>query len=145
MKRMNAKQYLNQGYRLNEIIESDKAELAMLDAAKDGMRSMHLEQDKVSSGKVSSQVEDTVMRIEALKEKIDREMNRYIRIREEIRDEIEKQISDPTEKLILRYRYVLFYKWEQIFRAVHLEKSQTHNIHLTALNHFRVPDHKSPD
>ena len=136
---MTPKQYLNQGYRLNEIIETDKLELAQLRELADGLTSIWIEEDKISSGKVSSLVEENVLRIINLSEKINREIQAYLQIKEEIRDEIEKQIMSNTEKEILRLRYVLFFQWDDIFTQIHMERSQTFKLHQTALNHFKVP------
>ena len=139
-KQLTPKQYLNQGYRLRDKIEMYNIELAKLRMTMDGMKSIQLEQDKISSGRVESQVENTVIKITVLMEKIQKEIDHSIDLQAEIRDEIKAQpYLTETQKMILHYRYVNFFRWDQICKEIHLESSQTYELHRQALDHFMVP------
>ncbi|HQQ89729.1 MAG TPA: RNA polymerase subunit sigma-70, partial [Oscillospiraceae bacterium] len=98
--KLTAKQYLNQAYRLNELIESHIAELRMLRETMDGLLAVQYDKDKVQTNNVSSPVENTVQKIMAQEEKINAEIDRFVDLKAEIHDEISK-VPDPTEQLVL--------------------------------------------
>ena len=139
--KLTPKQYLNQAYHLNELIDSDIEELDRLKATIDGLSSIVFDRDNVQTSGPSSPIERTIGKIESMKERINREIDDFIDLKEEIRDSI-NQLTNNNEKLILRLRYVLFKSWEEIQGTVGKERSQTFSLHQTALNHFKVPDGK---
>ena len=137
--KLTPKQYLNQAYRLNELIESHIAELRMLRETMDGLSAVQYDKDKVQTNNVSSPVENTVQKIMAQEEKINAEIDRFVDLKAEIHDEISK-VSDPTEQLVLRLRYIQFKSWPDI-QGIHGKKERrAFVIHSTALNHFKVPE-----
>ena len=137
--KLTPKQYLNQAYHLNEMIESHIAELRMLRETIDGLSAVNYEQDKVTSSNTSSPVEMTVSKIIALEEKINAEIDRFVDLKTEIHTEISK-VSDQTEQLVLRLRYIQFKSWPDIQAVIGKRERAAYTIHSTALNHFKVPD-----
>lgn len=147
--KLTPKQYLNQAYRLNELIESHIEELRMLRETSDGLSAVNYDKDRVTGGKVSSPVENTVMKILTLQDQINREIDRFVDLKAEIHDEINK-VSNPTEQLVLRLRYIQFKQWPDIQAIIGKKERTAFSIHQTALNHFKVPDSpfaykKNPD
>lgn len=137
--KLTPKQYLNQAYRLNELIESHIAELRMLRETMDGLSAVQYDKDKVQTNNVSSPVENTVQKIMAQEEKINGEIDRFVDLKAEIHNEISK-VPDPTEQLVLRLRYIQFKSWPDIQGILGKKERRAFVIHSTALNHFKVPD-----
>ncbi len=137
--KLTPKQYLNQAYRLNELIESHIAELRMLRETMDGLSAVQYDKDKVQTNNVSSPVENTVQKIMAQEEKINGEIDRFVDLKAEIHDEISK-VPDPTEQLVLRLRYIQFKSWPDIQGILGKKERRAFVIHSTALNHFKVPE-----
>jgi DNA-directed RNA polymerase specialized sigma subunit len=137
--KLTPKQYLNQAYRLNELIESHIAELRMLRETMDGLSAVQYDKDKVQTNNVSSPVENTVQKIMAQEEKINAEIDRFVDLKAEIHDEISK-VPDPTEQLVLRLRYIQFKSWPDIQGILGKKERRAFVIHSTALNHFKVPE-----
>lgn len=137
--KLTPKQYLNQAYRLNELIESHIAELRMLRETMDGLSAVQYDKDKVQTNNVSSPVENTVQKIMAQEEKINAEIDRFVDLKAEIHDEISK-VSDQTEQLVLRLRYIQFKSWPDIQGILGKKERRAFVIHSTALNHFKVPE-----
>lgn len=139
--KLTAKQYLDQGYLLNELIDANVEELKRLESMIDGLSGIAYDKDPVQSGCITSPVERTLEKLERFKNKINAENDRYVDLKEEIRDCIEA-LPNPKEKVILRLRYVLFKSWDEIGDILQLKRTQVFSLHQTALNHFIVPDSK---
>lgn len=137
--KLTPKQYLNQAYRLNELIESHIEELRMLRETMDGLSAVNYEKDKVQTNNVSSPVENTVSKIMSLQDKINAEIDRFVDLKNEIHDEISK-VPDPSEQLVLRLRYIQFKSWPDIQAIIGKKERRAFDLHSAALNHFKVPD-----
>lgn len=138
--KLTPKQYLSQAHHLNELIDSDIAELSMLEATCDGLSSLAFDKENIqTSGFPVSPLERTIIKIESVKEKINWEIDSFIDLKEEIRNAI-NQLSDTDERLILRLRYVLFKEWSEIQSTFGREERQIYSLHQKALNHFKVPE-----
>ena len=138
--KLTPKQYLSQAYHLNELIDTDIAELDQLKATIDGLSSIRFDRENVqTSGFPASPIERTITKIESMKEKINREIDDFIDLKEQIRDSI-NQLQNTDERLILRLKYVLFKEWLEIQTTLSREESQVYSLHQKALNHFKVPE-----
>lgn len=137
--KLTPKQYLNQAYRLNELIESHIEELRMLQETMDGLSAVNYENDRVQTNNVSSPVENTVSKIMALQDKINAEIDRFVDLKNEIHDEISK-VPDSSEQLVLRLRYIQFKSWPDIQAIIGKKERRAFDLHSAALNHFKVPD-----
>lgn len=138
--KLTAKQYLNQAYHLNELIDTDIAELDLLKSNIDGLSSIVFDRDHVqTSGYPASPIERTISKIEAMKERINQEIDALIDLKEEIRNAI-NQLQNTDERLVLRLRYVLFKEWPDIQSIIGKEQSQVFSLHQKGLNHFQVPE-----
>lgn len=133
---MTAKQYLRQAYRLNELIDSDLKELDQLRDLASSVSSPNL------SGMPHSPNRNTepafvrcLPKIIDLENKINDEIDRYVDLKEEIRNKVE-QIQDKNERLILQNRYLLFHTWETIAEELDFTTQWVHEIHKRALQSF---------
>ena len=78
-------------------------------------------------------------RIEELQIKINDEVDHLVALKAEIRDVINK-VMDIDERMVLRYRYVHNFTWEQIGDELNADKSTIRRWHGNALNHVVVPE-----
>lgn len=137
---MTPKQYLQQAYLLNELIDSNIVELEMLQATKDGLSGISYDKENVQGGKLpTSQPENITIKIERLQEEINREIDQYVDLKLDIHAAINR-MRDSAERLILRLRYIEFRQWDDIQTVMKKERTQVFSIHQKALNHFVVPE-----
>lgn len=76
--------------------------------------------------------------IKRLKEEFGRmKGQRTVPIRKKERLKIESMACEP-EKVLLRYRYVLGYRWEDIGKKMHYSESGVLKLHGQALKNFQI-------
>lgn len=132
---MTAKEYLNQAYRLKDKIKSNQRQV---EALEDEATSVTVKfGEKVQSGEKNS-TEQIILKIIALKQKINEETDRYIDLLTEIRSTIEK-VKDPDENLLLTLRYIEFMKWEEIMEKMRFSRPQVFRIYNNALKSIVIP------
>lgn len=54
-------------------------------------------------------------------------------------------LDHPTERLLLRLRYINGYSWTRVARAIHYSRAQTMRIHGRALRHLTEADGFPPE
>lgn len=136
---MRVKDYLHQAYRLDHRINSDIEEMS-------GLREMAA---SVSSPVFGDRVQTTrnteppfvrcIEKIMALEKRINDEIDILVELKEQIRSIIDK-VTDTDERMVLRYRYVHNYTWEQIGDELNADKSTVRRWHGNALLHVTLPD-----
>ena len=135
---MNAKEYLNQAFRLNQLIESNIAELKALRELTVSVGGVRYKADKVQeSNRAGSKVERGVVKMIELENKINREIDEYVDLKGEIRDAIHI-IPNSDERLVLRYRYIEFLKWGEIVKRLRLDERRVYQLHGEALKRFAL-------
>lgn len=136
---MTAKEYLRQAYRLDQKINSDLEEIA-------SFREMAL---SVSSPQLSERIQTTrhgespfarcMEKIIDLEEKINSEIDLLVELKKEIRAVI-TTVEDTDERMVLKYRYVHNYTWEQIGNELHADSRTVRRWHGKALQHVTLPE-----
>lgn len=134
---MNAKQFLRQAYKLNELIESDKDELENLRSLSTSIAG-DMTQERVQTSASSDKIVNIVARIVDLENEIHDEIEQLIALKKQIRDVINK-LENVNEKLVLKYRYLMFFQWEEICDKMHYSPRQIHRFHDSALENIEVP------
>ena len=133
---MNAKQYLQQAYRLNELINSNQRELDQLRALSTSISSPDMLYERVNSGASScDKIGNIVAKIVDLNDTINEELDRFVDLKKDIHNKI-MLIPDNTEKLILKYRYIEFDTWESIAVKLGYTFQWVHVLHKRALKNF---------
>lgn len=136
---MTAKEYLQQAYRLNELIASDEREKAALQELLTSLPSQDASKDIVSASKDNSaSFTKIVEKIADLDNQINEEIERLVALKTEIRNVI-NAVPDNDERLCLRLRYIEFLTWEQVAEKMNYERRQVFRLHGNALNHVKVP------
>ena len=132
---MGAREYLQQVYRLNELINSNLAELEELRALATSITPGDISQDKVQSNPQNDKTGNIVAKIVDLKATVNNEIDEYVDIKKEVRTKI-MFVPDNTERLILKYRYLQFLTWEQIAVKLNYTFQWVHVLHKRALKSF---------
>lgn len=110
---MTAKQFLQQGNRLSELIQSHKDELQRVQEI-DGTQTEELERT----------ISDAIAEM--------------VQVQLDIHAAIDA-VQDRTERLVLRYRYIQGLTWTEITAQLNYSRQQVNRIHGQALQHVRVP------
>lgn len=74
-----------------------------------------------------------------LEEKINKEIDLLVELKKEIRGVI-STVEDTDERLVLKYRYIHNYTWEQIGNELHADSRTVRRWHGSALQHVRLPE-----
>ena len=79
-----------------------------------------------------------IQKIIDLENEINAEIDRLVDLKKEIRDVIN---TAPTyeQRLVLKYRYIEFLKWEAVASKIDLSLKHVHRIHNEALKNIKIP------
>ena len=135
---MNAKEYLRQAYRLDQKINSDIEEVARLREMAKSVRSPGFEQHYNPNRPTEAPFARCLERVWELEQKINAEIDRFVDLKEQIRTAIDN-VENTDEQMVLRYRYVHNWTWEQIGAELHADESTIRRWHGRALQHIVVP------
>ena len=130
---MTAKEYLRQLWQLDREVNIKYQELEQLRSSI-GIKAMNRE-DVVNSGQTSDPVAETVTRIIAMEEHINRKIDKLIDLRRKITDQIDGMES-RTFRNILTCRYVLMQNWNQISETMGYDVRHCTRLHGRALQEF---------
>lgn len=136
---MTAKEYLQQAYRLNELIDSDVHELERLRDLAGRISSPNFGERVQSSRNLDAPFVKYLGDIMEMEEKIQKELCRLVVLKKQILSALES-VSDREERLLLTYRYLNNESWEQIAVDLSVSMSTVHRIHASALRNFPVPN-----
>lgn len=133
---MNAKEYLQQAYRLNELIDSNQRELDQLRALSTSISAVDVSKERVQGGADShDKIGSIIAKIVDLNDIINNEIDRFVDLKTDIHNKI-MLIPDNTEKLVLKYRYIEFETWESIAVELGYTFQWVHVLHKRALKSF---------
>lgn len=136
---MNAKQYLKQAYRLNELIESNQEELTALRESASSIPGIDYSKDKIQSGSVGDAgFTNIVAKIIEIENSINADINKLFDLKLQIRTVI-NSVENNEERLLLHDRYINFYTWEQVCEKMNISLRTAHRIHSIALSNVKVP------
>lgn len=136
---MTAKEYLQQAYRLNELIDSDVHELERLRDLAGRISSPNFGERVQSSRNLDAPFVKYLGDIMEMEEKIQKELCRLVVLKKQILAVLES-VADREERLLLTYRYLNNESWEQIAEGLSVSMSTVHRIHASALRNFPVPN-----
>ena len=136
---MTAKEYLQQAYRLNELIDSDVHELERLRDLAGRISSPNFGERVQSSRNLDAPFVKYLGDIMEMEEKIQKELCRLVVLKKQILAALES-VADREERLLLTYRYLNNESWEQIAGDLSVSMSTVHRIHASALRNFSVPN-----
>lgn len=129
------KEYLRkylEAKRMQEVLEREIDELRL-----DRMIPGSPAQDGMPHGSGGGDLSGYVARLDELDRKLRAQMYKKIQLRAEITEKIDA-MSDETESLLLRLRYVHGLKWEEVAAKMDYSWKQIHRLHSKALNNFKM-------
>ena len=135
---MNAKQFLSQAYRLNELIKSYQQELAELEALEPAISSPNYSGMPYSGRNPDPPFVRQVIKKVDLERQVRDELNRLIEIKKQIHDAIEG-VQNINQRLIFRNRYIEFLTWEQIAGNLGYSLMTVYRMHKEGLKNIVVP------
>lgn len=136
---MTAKEYLRQAYRLDQKINSDLEEVAALREMASSVSSPQLSERVQTSRKGDAPFVRCLEKIIELEDKINKEIDLLVELKKEIRTVI-TTVEDTDERMVLKYRYVHNYTWEQIGNELHADARTVRRWHGKALLHVMLPE-----
>lgn len=96
-----------------------------------------LQQDGMPRGSGGSDLSGYAARWDELMDELRQQGEECIRIRREIVQRIEN-VGDETEILLLKYRYIIGLKWEDIAEKMEYSWGGIHKVHGNALKHLKI-------
>ncbi len=136
---MTVKEYLKQAYRLDQKINSDIAEVARLREIACGVSAPSLGERVQTSPSHEASYVRRLERVMDLEAAINREVDLYVDLKEQIREVISR-VQDTDEQMVLKYRYIHNYTWEQIGGKLYADSRTVRRWHGNALGHVVLPD-----
>ena len=136
---MTAKEYLKQAYRLDHRIDSDIAEMERLREMACSVGSPGFEEHHNPNRPTEAPFVRVLEKVWRMEEKINAEIDRLVDLKAQIRGVIEA-VSDPNERMVLRYRYIHNMTWERIGDELHAGETSIRRWHANALSHVVLPD-----
>lgn len=76
-----------------------------------------------------------------MEKKINTEIDKLVDLKAQIRSVIEA-VSDPNERMVLRYRYIHNMTWDQIGDELHADARTVRRWHGIALMHVVIPENQ---
>ncbi len=136
---MTEKEYLSQAYRLDQKISSDLEEVASLREMSASVSSPQLTERVQTSKNVDAPFVRVLEKIINLEGRINQEVELLMELKEQIRVVI-TTVEDTDERMVLKYRYVHNYTWEQIGNELHADARTVRRWHGKALQHVILPE-----
>lgn len=136
---MKAKEYLHQAYRLDKRIQSNIEEMERLRELSTSVSSPSWGERIQTQRHTDALFVRYLERIEELQIKINDEVDHLVALKAEIRDVINK-VTDIDERMVLRYRYVHNFTWEQIGDELNADRTTVYRWHNAALKHVVLPE-----
>ena len=134
---MTTKEYLQQAFRLNERINSKLAQIGTLnDLATKCTGNMSGMPRNPSPN--NYQMEDVVVKIISFEAEINRDIDRLVDLKVEMKHAID-QVDDIDCRLLLELRYLCFKTWEEIAVEMGWRTRHVYEVHAQALNLFKIP------
>lgn len=135
---MTTKEYLQQAYRLDQKINSDIAEVNALRGMAASVSSQQLSDRVQTSRRGEAPYVRSLEKIMEMEDKINAEIDLLVDLKDEIRSII-TTVANTDERMVLRYRYVHNYTWEQIANELHVDARTVRRWHGNALRHVVLP------
>ena len=133
---MNAKEYLEQAYRLDQRINSKIAQMdALRSLAEKSTATIRKDPANGGNGRL---MEETIIKIVDMEREISAEIDRLVDLKREIAEVISR-VEDSEAQIVLELRYLCFKDWIDIASSMHCTESNVFKVHSKALQAVRVP------
>lgn len=128
---MNAKEYLSQAYLLDQRINNKLSQKEHLKSQTMKVTASY-KQDKVSSTKQKSPMEEAIIKTIILEQEINKNIDELYRIKIDMTIFI-SEIEEPLNRLLIDLRYIQGKRWDDIADYLGYNVRWVHKLHLKAL------------
>ena len=136
---MTAKEYLGQARHLDTLINCRLRELDYWRDLSSSVSGSNFEAHYNPNRPTEAPFVRCIAKIDEIEHEIAAKVSYLVGLREEINAAIEK-LESREEQLLLRYRYLDNFSWEEISRMLCVSCRTAHRIHGSALQNFSVPN-----
>ena len=128
---MNAKDYLNQAYRLDQRIASKLEQVSTLRSLTQRVTASY-EGEVVSRTRNVSSLEETIFRLMEAESELNSAIDALVELKRDVYATIQK-VEKPEYQFLLEMRYLCFKSWIEIADQMHLEEHYVFRVHGQAL------------
>jgi RNA polymerase sigma factor (sigma-70 family) len=136
---MTAKEYLNQARHLDALINCRLREIDYWKDLSSGISGSSFEPHYNPNHPTEAPFVRCLEKIDLIQREVEEKVTYLVRLKEEINTAID-MLESRDEQLLLRYRYLDDFTWEEIARMLNVSLRTVHRIHGSALQNFSVPD-----
>lgn len=138
LKKMRAKEYLQQAYKIERILKSRMEQIARLESLATSATQAFGDSPPPSSHSGGSKVENLACQLADIRSETERDSQRLLLIRRGIVEAI-RSVGDLTLEYLLEERYLNYRTFDQIADDMSLSKDYVFKLHRTALSLVHVP------
>ena len=136
---MTAKEFMEQANRLDNRINAMLVELEELRKMAGALSQPCLGDHVSTSLSTEAPFEQQYMMLVELEEKINAKIDRFVKLKEEISEVIDR-VPDPDERTLLHFRYLLNMPMREIAKTMHISEPTLYRWHTSAMEHVVVPE-----
>ena len=136
---MTAKEYLNQARHLDALINCRLREIDYWRDLSSGISGSNFHPHYNPNKPTEAPFVRCIEKIDAIQRDVEEKVAQLIALREQINSRIDR-LENHEEQLVLRYRYMDNFTWEEIERMMNVSERTVFRIHGNALAKFSVPD-----
>ena len=136
---MTAKEYLSQGYRLEQRIRLVREELVNLQELAGSVSSPGFEEHYNATRNTEAPFIRTIYKIMELEDKQNSLLNQLLEFKQEMCDVIDS-VDDLNERMVLYYRYIGNESWQDIGKRLFVDERTVRRWHNKALSHVVLPE-----
>ena len=134
------KQYLSQYYYAYQKVDSLKEELRCLEQLADGTNTQPFDEPRVQkSPSLKAPFIRYIDRIQKKEDEISAKVEELFKLKEEIQAAI-ATVNNPVMELVLTYRYINFFEWNEVADKLGYTESYVYKLHRKALSLVKVKD-----
>lgn len=136
---MTAKEYLNQARHLDALINCRLREIDYWRDLSSSVSGSNFEAHYNPNRPTEAPFVRCLEKIDTIQRDVEEKVTNLIALRDEINSRID-MLANHEEQLILRYRYMDNFTWEEIKRMMNVSERTIFRIYGSALANFSVPD-----
>lgn len=136
---MTAKEYLSQGYRLDQRIRLVSEEITNLQELAGSVSSPGFEEHYNATRNTEAPFIRTIYKIMELEDKQNDLLNQMLEFKQEMCEVIDS-VNDLNERMVLYYRYVVNESWQDIGKRLFVDERTVRRWHNKALSHVMLPE-----
>ena len=136
---MTAKEYLSQGYRLEQIIKLIKMDIEYWQDLASSVSSPGFEEHFNATRNTDAPFVKQIYKMMEYQDLLTEKLELHMNLKREMQKAIE-EMSNQDERLVLEFRYIKNLTWPRIADLMYVDESTVRRWHNEALNHFVVPE-----